>query len=132
MMTYSDYQFNNTYCKYFRERLINYSKPFIKSVLRHLDYLEPWPNSLLSLNCIMSTKGLICQHPKNRRQEAVLSTLHFLRILLVLTRMFYLTGSSTHIWSIVRNLLLIVVLWFSTLISILYESKEIVQIKYQS
>ena len=45
--------------------------------------------------------------------------------------MFYLTGSSTQICSIALNLLVIVAFfWFSTILSIIYDSKEIVQLKY--
>ena len=47
-------------------------------------------------------------------------------------KMFYLTGSSTNICSIALTLLLIVVFGFLTLISTIYDSKEIEQFKYQS
>ena len=60
--------------------------------------------------------------------------LHFRRLLeSVLTpRIFYLTGSSTNFCSIALTLLLIVAFWFPILISIICDSKVIVQFKYQS
>ena len=41
-------------------------------------------------------------------------------------------GSSMNICSIALTLLLIVVSWFPTVISIIYDSIEIMQFKYQS
>ena len=50
----------------------------------------------------------------------------------VITRMFYLTESSTNIFSIALTLLLVVACSFESLISTIHDSKEIVQFKYQS
>ena len=50
---------------------------------------------------------------------------------LVLSRMFFLTGSTTNFFSIALTLILIVAFWFPILVSITYDSKKIVQFKYQ-
>ena len=55
-------------------------------------------------------------------------TINYHLLSFIFTRMFYLTGASTHIYSIALNLLLIVVFWFPTLISMICDSKEIIQL----
>ena len=50
----------------------------------------------------------------------------------VITRMFYLTESSTNIFAIALTLLLVVACSFESLISTIHDLKEIVQFKYQS
>ena len=50
------------------------------------------------------------------------------KFLSYITRMFYLTGSSMHFYSIALMLFFL----FLILVSIIYNSKDIVQFKYQS
>ena len=58
--------------------------------------------------------------------------LHFCWVMwLILSKKFYLTGLNMNVFSIALIILLIVLLWFPTLTSIIYDSIEIVQFKYK-
>ena len=51
---------------------------------------------------------------------------------LVIPRMFYLIGWTTNVCIVIQTFLLMVVFRFWTLISVIYETKEILQFNYQS
>ena len=58
--------------------------------------------------------------------------LHFCWVMwLILSKKFYLTGLNMNVFSSALIILLIVLLWFPTLTSIIYDSIEIVQFKYK-